>query len=455
MAKGKTRAKAQAQAQAVAKWYTNRRRLIQVWAHILLPGALLLALLAVRVSGWSWIEEVQHKTFDMFQRVRPRAYEPAPVRVIDIDDESLARLGQWPWPRTLVARLVRRLNELGAAVVSFDVVFAEPDRTSPARVAASWPDTPETRALRGRVTGLPDHDRILAQTMKQAGNVVTGFVMVPEDNGIRPGMKATFAFAGDGPLAYVYAYGGVVASLPELEKAAAGNGSFSIVPEPDGIVRLVPLIMRQGQNLLPTLALEALRVAQGAASYAIKSSGASGAGGFGAHTGISKIKVGRYVAPTDGRGCMWVYLTADAPARTIPAWKVFEKDFDRTRVDGGILFVGTSAAGLKDLRATPLNPAAAGVEVHANAAEQILLGRFLQRPDWAAGAEVLYMLVLGLLLLFLLPRVGALWCAFLALGGAAGALAFSWKAFTGKGFLVDPVFPCLTALGVYMVSSLV
>ncbi|MBI5239192.1 MAG: adenylate/guanylate cyclase domain-containing protein [Elusimicrobia bacterium] len=444
-----------AQVKAAVQWYRTRRRLIQNWAQFLVPGALFLALVSARIAGMGWVEGIQHKVFDAFQRARPRPYEPVAVRVIDIDDESLARLGQWPWPRTQVGRLVRRLADLGAAVTAFDAVFAEPDRTSPARVAGLWPRTPETAALRQGAARLPDHDQVLAGVLGRTP-VVLGFALVAEPNEVQPAAKALFAYGGDGPLAFLDDYPGAVANLPVLEGAAAGNGCFNFVPERDGMARRAPMLFARGQTLLPALSAEALRVAQGATNISVKTAGASGERSYGRqHTGISKLKIGRYVVPTDAKGSVWVYFTQDPALRTIPAWKVFEKGFDRSQVEGGILYVGTSAAGLKDLRATPLDPALAGVQVHANVTEQILLGRFLQRPDWAAGAELIYMVLLGLLLLALLPWLGAAWCAWLAGAGVAAAVGFSWRMFSSRGLLVDPVFPCLTVLVVYMSSSLI
>lgn len=444
----KTRAK------AALHWYSIRRGAIHRWTHILIPLGFLIAAVALRVSGWGWVELIQHKAFDAFFRLKPRIYEQLPVRIVDIDDESLSRLGQWPWPRTQVARLVRRLNALGASTIAFDAVFAEPDRTSPASILPIWPQTAEVRALRKRTKELPDHDRIFAKAISEA-NVVTGFVLTGEENRVMPASKASFAFAGDGPLTYLRNFPGAVTNLPELEKAASGNGSFSFIPEQDGMIRRAPMLFRHGNKLFPSLSAEAIRVAQGVANYAVKSSGASGETGFGAHTGISKIKIGSFIIPTDATGRIWVYFTKTVPERTIPVWRIFEKDFDPAEVEGAIIFVGTSASGLKDLRTTPLNPAMPGVEIHANIAEQILSGTYLSRPDWADGAEVLYMLALGLILLVLLPLLGAFWCALVGIAGIAAAVGISWHAFSARQYLLDPVFPCLAVIFVYMSSSLI
>ena len=122
------------------------------------------------------VEEVQLKVFDSFRRISPRVYEPAPVRIIDLDNASLEKIGQWPWPRTVLADLTARLGNMGAAVIVFDMVFAESDRTSPGNVLPMWPATPEIEALRDRSDALPDHDAIFADVLAQV-NAVTGFVL--------------------------------------------------------------------------------------------------------------------------------------------------------------------------------------------------------------------------------------------------------------------------------------
>jgi adenylate cyclase len=416
----------------------------------LLPLAVLAGSLALRFSGWSWVEGVQHRAFDAYLNIKPRPYDAStPVRVIDMDEDSLAKIGQFPWPRTKVAELVSRLKELGVAVVAFDVTFPEGDRTSPARVAASWPDEPGLSEIKARVSRLPDHDVLLAKAFR-AANVVVGFAPRGEATKVMPSSKARFAYAGDGPLSFLRPFAGATDNLPVLDEAAAGLGCFGFEGEHDGVIRRAPMLWNFGGKLLPSLSLEALRVAQGVPQIAIKSSGASGEKSYGGeHTGIVKLKVGRFVVPTDDKGRVWVYYAKDAPGRTIPAWRVFDRKDPPSGLEGAIAFVGTSAAGLNDLRATPLNPAAAGVDVHANLTEQILTGTFLERPDWAPGAEAVFTAVFGLVLLALLALLGAVWSAPVGLGLIASAVWLSWHAFTVWHWLLDPVFPCASLAGVY------
>ncbi len=427
-----------------------KRRLLQIS-----PIVILALLLALRLDDPSPVELARWLTFDVYQRLKPRQYDPGlPVKIVDIDDESLARLGQWPWPRTLMARLVDRLGELGVAVIAFDSQFAEPDRSSPENVLPLWPATPEVLALRQRAADFPSHDQIFSQAVARAP-VVTGFVLTHGEGTRTPAAKATFATAGDDPKPFVPAFSGAIATLPQLEDAATGSGALNSTPEIDQVVRRVPLVFRLGDALYPSLAAEALRVAQGASTNIIKSSGASGETAFGEHTGINTIRIGAAEIPTDANGRLLLHYTPSMPERYIPAWRVLEADFDPGLVAGQIVFVGSSSPGLFDLRATPLNTAVPGVEIQAQIVEQILSGDYLFRPDFADAGELLYMLVLGLALILLLPHIGAIWG--LVLGGVAstGVVAGSWFLFDGLGWMLDPVYPSLMVLLVFISATVI
>ena len=420
----------------------------------LVPYLILFLGLVVRVQDPLPIEQVRWLIFDTYQRIKPRPYDPTlPIKIVDIDEESLARLGQWPWPRHTMAALVRRLGRMDATVIALDIVFAEPDRTSPERVLALWPSIPEVEALRKRASALPSHDGMLAEAMSTA-RVVTGFILTREPGAKLPAVKGTIAFAGDDPRPFVVAYGGAAINLPEIEVAAVGNGSLVGTPDRDQVFRRIPLVVRIGDTLYPSLSAETLRVALGAKSILIKSSGASGETAFGKQTGINNIRIGNAVVPTDAHGRVIVHFSPKTQRRYIPAWEVLEADFDPERVNGKIILIGVSAAGLHDIRATPLNPITPGVEIHAQVIEHIMTGKFLQRPDFATGAELVYMLVLGLALILLLPRIGAIWSTLLGGLTTVVAVGGSWYAFDTLGWLVDPVVPSIVAGMVFMSGTL-
>ena len=441
-------------------------RRLKSYISVIVPLLILAAIVGLRMQDpGNVLEDLRLKVFDYYQRFQPRVYEPTQVRIVDLDDESLTKYGQWPWPRTLLGQLVKDLTEAGAAVIAFDIVFAEPDRTSPKQVVPLWPNTAELAEVKKAVDALPDHDEYFGSIIKEA-NVVTGFVLTSDEPTRPPRRKGTFAKSGtDDPSGFVPVFRSTVPNLPVLEDSAAGNGSFNILAERDQIIRRVPIVLCLAKldggeycpvdSLYPSLAAEALRVAQGARTNIIYTSTASGEFSLGGHSGINAIKIGQFKIPTDEKGQVWVHYTNEVPERTVPAWRILKGEFDPEKIEGNIVFIGTSASGLKDLRASPLNPAMAGVEAHVQFTEQVLNDHFLDRPDWADGAEVVYMAVVGIALIFLLRIVGAAWCAIITLVAMALALGASWYAYTDYRFLTDAVTPSITIFSVYITVSLI
>ena len=434
-----------------------------------IPALMLLAALGLRLEDPQFLQVFRLKLFDLYNQIQPREYQQVPVAVLDIDDETLARGGQWPWPRSRLAEMLARLFNAGTKVVAFDIVFAEPDRTSPRQALSIWLNqpnldmeklTPEARAFSKPILeSIPDHDAAFADIIGQIRDaakdygVVAGMVLTPDPGDDRPAIKAGFAITGDDPMPFLTRFESGVSNLPAIEAAASGVGSFNLTPETDGIIRRIPTFFRIGKQIYPSLSMEALRVFQGASTYILKSSGANLEENFGQSTGLNHIKVGHLEVPVDGEGRFWVHFAKDTPGRVVPLWKVFEDDFDPSLVAGKILFLGTSAAGLKDLRATPLDPAAAGVDVHAQAAEQMLSGHFMERPDWADGMEKLFILVMGFGLIMLTPRFGALPGASISIGAVVATTMMSWYLYTDRLLLVDPIYPGIAVLAIYISSS--
>jgi adenylate cyclase len=439
------------------------RRFLNRSLHILLPLTLLVAAIALRVAEPPFFRQQQAWVFDLGNQWWPREFDPnAGVRIIDIDDDSLEKYGQWPWPRTRLAEIIYKLAQADAASIAFDVVFAEPDRTSPKNIVELWPAGPDFKDIREQVRAMPDHDEAFAQTIKWTRNTVTGFVLSYGETPRRPIQKGNFAFSGDDPRKFVFRYPGAIANLKAFEQAAAGNGNFNMQPDVDGLIRRVLLVAgfkmdedAANDRIYPSITLEALRVAQGAKSMVIKSSGGSGERSFGEQTGIASIKVGHFVVPTDDRGQILMHYTGRRLERYVPVWKILDGSVDKSLLEGHIVLIGTSAAGLLDLRSTPIDKVVPGVEVHAEVIEQILQKDFLTRPDWSFGAEVTYILAIGLLLIFLLPRLGAVWCAVIGGASVLAILGGSVYAYKDLKLLLDPIFPSIAVLGVYLSASLI
>jgi len=423
--------------------------------YYLVTLTVLLLAVGLRVADPPLLAQFRLFVFDTYQRLAPREIlNDSPVVVIDIDEESLQRLGQWPWPRTTMTKILFNLRQAGIAAVGFDILFSEPDRLSPEEVLKFWPKTSKDNELRERIARLGSHDAQFANEIS-AGNVVMGFVLTQQNQNKPPELKASFAFGGDDPKLFVPGFPGVITNLKLLNNAANGAGFLNWAPDGDQIMRRIPLLMKSGNVLLPALSIETLRVAQGAGTYIIKSSGASDVESFGSSTGVNSLRVGQFTIPTNESGQMLLHFSYQNKSRYIPAWQVFENKVDPARLEGRIALVGASAAGLFDIRATPLESALPGVEAQAQAIEQILSQRFLQRPDFALGAEIVFLIALIILIIILLPVIGAAYSAIL--GGiviAALALGSYWL-FVNWGWLADPVYPALSALAVYLSGSLI
>ncbi len=414
--------------------------------------ALLLLLHALHLKA---ITQVGDLIFDAYQRQAPRPYQDAPIRIVDIDEESLARLGQWPWPRTEVAKLTQALADAGAASIAFDIVFSEPDRTSPARTAEILRQNPDATGNYDDIAKLADHDVVLGQTMARTPSV-PGLFLTRDPNGVRPMEKAGFAFSGTPPISSITEFQGAIVPLPVIDQGAAGNGFVSITGNDSGIVRSTPLIARIGDRLVPSLSLEALRVAQGAGGYIVKSTDASGELG-GSEPDVVAIKVGDFEVPTTPAGEIWMYYTAPHPERIVPAWKILTGALNpnelRELFEGRIVFIGTGAIGLRDLVATPISDGELGVVVHAQVAEQMILGKFLTKPDWATGLERFILFVLGVGISLLLPRLSSVSGGILAAFGFVGSVLGSWYAFRFGSLLLDPTYPAGGVIAVYIAGT--
>ena len=423
------------------------------WSPVL-PLLFLFLSTGLHVIEPTFVEQLRHRVFDEYQRLKPREYSnDIPVRILDIDDESLSRIGQWPWPRDVMAEIVARLNELGASAVVFDMVFSQPDRLSPESLRKMLPKRPEFEAAREGLLQIPDNDELFAQTVDGA-YVVTGFAMTGrETTETAPAIKAGFAENGDRAAPYLPAYAGAMKVLSNIESKVAGNGALNAIPESDGVYRRIPMFMTLNDKIYPSLVAESLRVAQDASTFIIQAVGASGEEGFG-ETGLVSFKVGAVKVPTDENGQIWVRFTGDIPERYVPAWKLLDGSAPAEKLEGHIVLIGTSAAAMKDLRATPLDPAAAGVSLHAEALETILTGNFLNRPDFAHGLEVVASFLLGLLLIWLLPKWGSVWCAVLTFAAIVGVVAGAWYAFDVYNWLLDPIYFSVVILVIYLTQSL-
>jgi len=421
-----------------------KKNLKQFSRYGLLIFAVLVSFLPI-LNPLQIFSNLQNYSFDTLQRLLPREiYAEDPVVIIDIDDRSLAEIGQWPWSRNQLAKLTNQAY--AAAALGFDIVFAESDRTNPQNFISSYPLNED---LKKELSALPSNDELFAQAIANHGTVVLGQALNNKNN-IKPS-KAKFGLVtqGDDPKQFITNYSGIQNNIQQLESSAAGVGSMSIGNN-DAIVRQLPTFERVDGQLVPSLALEMTRVAVGASTFQIKSSNASSEEAYGAQTGINNIKLGPLTIPTTFKGNAWVYFAPSKNISTVSAADVISGAVPPEFFEGKLALVGTSAAGLLDLRSTPTEKNVPGVTIIAQFIQQIFANEFLQRPDWLFGAEFLAGLVLAVLITLSIQAMGPIGGLSVLLAGSGGIIGSSYYFFKSKLFLVDPISPLIISLSVYV-----
>jgi adenylate cyclase len=403
----------------------------------LLCLGLLVALVFLRTSDPPVLQELRLRVFDLYQVLKPRERTIKPIVIVDIDEKSIKALGQWPWPRTRIADLIGQLTKMGAAVIAFDVIFAEPDRLSPALAAGSFRNLDDD--TRKKLSALPSNDQVMAEAMRQS-RVVLGESALPAPQPDPQNIAVGVASLGGDPTPFLFTFPGLLRNIPVLQQAAAGRGLVTIKNERDGIVRRVPMVMRAQGTVMPSLTFEMLRVATRTSTILLKLDAA----------GVKSVAVPGFDLPTDRNGQVWVHFAPHDPALYVSAVDVLEGRVAKERFDRKLVLVGTSATALFDVKTTPLDPVLPGVEVHAQVLESALSGSILSSPNYAIGAELVVAVLTGLIIIAIGPHLGAL--TMLALGAAVAAAlaAGSWYLFAQEKILIDATSPLLATALIYL-----
>jgi len=421
------------------------------WGISLLRGpgraaalAVVAGALALRIVDPGIVTELRVRGFDLVERAWPPADDPARVAIVDIDEKSLAQYGQWPWPWHLVAELVRRIAEGHPRVLGIDILFAERDRLSPTEIARELPGLPP--AVVDALAQLPPSDRDLAEAMAA---VPTVLALAPsrEEKAQSSGLlrPAPIRQAGDNPIPFLKGYRSLVQSQPDLSAAALAAGAVTVEPDADGVVRRLALAVAYQQTIIPSFALEVVRIGGGERAIVIDTDA----------LGIEGIRVGGTTIPTDRRGRAVVHF-APPLARYISASDVLDPAFDPAELRGQVVLLGVAGVGIAGLRETPLGLVRA-VDLHAQLIESILLGNLLRRPPYLDWFELAAALAAGLAVIWLLRYARPARAVTIAVAIAAAFFGVELALFRFGGLLFDSTFPALTllaALGVTLVASL-
>jgi len=379
---------------------------------------------AVYLQGPDFLRFLDHRTYDTFLRASAGGRSSDRVAIVDIDDESLAAYGQWPWPRGTVAALLEGIAKAGPAAIGLDIVFPEPDRQTPLGL------------------GVGDGDALLAKTLA-TGPFVLGCKFL-FDSGISPASNALprhaltpgwIRPAGDtGKDAPLFAARGAVCSIPAFCEAAAGVGFVNALPDTDGVIRRTPLLIRYDDRYYPSLALGIVLQASEDDQVMIAMSSA----------GAESIRLGSKRIPVDGQGNMLIhYRGRNARLTRVSAGEILAGRIPERELRDKLVFVGTTCVGLERRQATPLGPAVPGIEIHATITDNIVGGDFISRPAYADGLELLVLIAAGVLSSFLLAWTGSGLSALLLVTGTTVVLGGAQVALARGGLFVSPVMPVM------------
>lgn len=332
--------------------------------------------------------------FDHYQRRFPRIPTSQPVTIVEIDDKTLANVGQWPWPRNRLATLIDAIAAMKPAAIGLDIYMPEPDQTSPDKVADNLPAS--AASLATALRALPSHEATLAASLRAApsilGAAASDYSAAATSNDMR---SAPILVHGTDPLNRVQRFDHVLASLPELQAAAHGQAMLNVELE-QGTVRRIPLIMGLGDKLVPSLPMEMLRVATDSPALDV----------FANRAGVQAVGVADVRVPTQSNGDLLLHFASirSTANRYVSAIDILQGKVDASRIHNKLVLVGLTGTGLTDMRTTVLGELVPGIEVQAQVIETIFEGRFLQRPAWLKSAECAFIMVFGLLIIWYVPR---------------------------------------------------
>lgn len=418
------------------------------YGRIYVAGVALVAVLTALIWAASrWFPILQSAWFDFCQVTIPRTVATMPATVVVIDDKSLARFGQWPWPRSRLAELLRLIERDKPLAIGIDILMPEPDRLSPDRwLAATGASDP---VLEERLRALPSSDVELARAIA-AGPVVVGIAATDDPTDREPMAppflivdRASSSRPAAGSLSDIPTQAGALTNIEQIDRAGAGHGAISAGPS-ETVIRRLPLVMRLHGRLVPSMPLEMLRVALGAPDVRIYARGDA----------VETIGLGSFVVPTEADGELRIYYSKHDPRRYVSAVDIFDGKVDPSSFPQKLVIVGTGGLATVDYQTTPLGERMPGSEIHAQVLENLFDQTWLKRPSWAMPLELAIFALLGVALVWATPRWKPVHAALLATGAMVLTLVLAFVVFLWQRLMFDPATPAISLLVLFSVLLL-
>ena len=408
---------------------------MKIFTSIWMVIVFAVVLTGIRVDNSDTVKTMRYKTWDKFQQIQPRADVSDRVVVVNITESDLKRYGQWPWPRHILAMFHAGLSDSGAVLVNYNVLFAEADRMGGKEYLKSFPMTEEIREQLGTI--LTDTDGIFSYALKESNNAVLMMSVKNELDNIIP--KTTKIIQKGDVLPWLYEYKGIVPPLTLLTVGAKGIGVNVTSPEPDAVVRKMPVLIRVGDKIYPSMLLENIRIVNRSKRIKVVAK----------EYGINEVLVSKKAGiPVNHNAEMYINYADPSQYTQLSVEQVFSREHD-DKIKGRIVVVGMDAAGLSVLKYTP-HGLTTDQMITAQALDTTMTGDYLYRTPQADTYEIVFIAFLLLLLILVLPSTSVLLAVPLLFFIEGGVAYGAFMAYANKGFLVDPSW---TMLSVFLIWS--
>ena len=391
-----------------------------IWMVIVFAAVLI----GFRIDNSDTIKILRYKTWDKFQTVEPRQMVNDSVTVVNITEQDIKMYGQWPWPRHVMAMLHAKLSDAGAILVNYNILFAEPDRMSGVEYLKSMPMSNDLREQLGQT--LLDTDAVFSIVLKESKKAI---LMMSVKNTADTNLPSTTQIIEKGNVKpWLYEYEGIVAPNAKVSVGATGMGVNVTSPEPDAVVRKMPVLIRINGKIYPSMILENVRLLNGSKRIKV----------IAKQHGIDEVLVSKKAGiPVNHNAEMYINYADPSMYVNVSATDILTGNYNENKVKGRIIVVGLDAAGLSVLKYTP-HGLTTDQMITAQALDTLLTGKYLLRTPQADTYEIAFLALLLLLLILVLPRTSVLLAVPLLLFVEVGVAYGAFMAYTNKGFLVDP-----------------
>ena len=375
----------------------------------------------------------------MYQKVFPLKKNDSDVIIIDIDEKSLSKFGQFPWNRSIFAKIIENVDSTNPKAIGFDVFFSEKDKQSPEEIIKSYNIL--ANDVINYLVNIKGHDERFRQQLENSKSVLAVLGSNVSSHGSYDRKaKARFLSKGGDPNQFTYNYPYSIGSLEKLEKSAKGLGSISFLDQTDGIIRSLPLIVRFNKKIYPTMGLEMVRVGENQKNLYVELD----------EVGVKRISVRPHKVLTDPNGILWIRYKESQKQQYISASSVFEGKFDKSRFENKFVLIGASAQGLFDLVKTPLGVTIPGVEVHANVIENILDQTYLIRNPNIYVFELLFSIILVCITFLLSQKIKPKYSLSIFFISLIIIIMIGFSFFTFRSQLIDISYPIFMLLVTFL-----